>query len=280
MRLDFHKSAIVLAAGVVLAPVLASAGDGITTVRHPDGRIIFVNKENPEPAAAAATEGAPPKRLVYWSNTRHRWVPVPRPTGVAYRNARTAAEEVNAVVQQAPAQSAGDSRMPSLSPDLRAMASGRRISQTDVDAAVEAAAARHGVDPNLVRAIIKVESNYNPRAVSRKGAMGLMQLMPATARDLNVRNPYDVQQNVDGGVRHIKDLLDNFGGDVKLTAAAYNAGQGAVERNGGVPPYAETRAYVKRVTALYGNDNSHVSGTRTPIRKARDANGHWVFTNE
>ena len=282
MRLDFHRPAALLAAGLALMAVQAGGEDGIAATHHPDGRTIYVNAETPSnPGAPIAQEdAAPPARMVYWSNIHHRWVPVPRPTRAAYRSARTAAREVNALVQQAPAQSAGDSRMAQLSPDMRAMASGRRISQPEIDAAIDAAAARNGVDPNLVRAIIKVESNYNPHAVSRKGAMGLMQLMPGTARELQVSNPYDVQQNVDGGVRHIKNLLDNFNGDVRLTAAAYNAGQGAVERNGGVPPYKETREYVKKVTSLYGSNATQVQGTRTVIRKSRDADGHWVFTSE
>ncbi len=117
--------------------------------------------------------------------------------------------------------------------------------------AIEQAAARHNVDPNLVRAVVKVESNFNPNAVSRKGAMGLMQLMPSTARQLKVRNPFDPEQNVDAGVRHLKQLLESYGGDVKLTLAAYNAGAGAVARSSGVPHYAETQNYVRRITNLY-----------------------------
>ncbi|MBV8207611.1 MAG: lytic transglycosylase domain-containing protein, partial [Acidobacteria bacterium] len=112
---------------------------------------------------------------------------------------------------------------------------------------------RHSVDANLVRAVIKVESNFNPNAVSRKGAMGLMQLMPATARELNVSDPFDPEQNLEAGVRHLKSLLETNSGDVPRTLAAYNAGQGAVARSGGIPPYAETRNYVRQITHLYGS---------------------------
>jgi soluble lytic murein transglycosylase-like protein len=108
----------------------------------------------------------------------------------------------------------------------------------------------HGVDPMLVRALIQVESNYRPTARSRKGAMGLMQLMPSTARQYNVRNPYDPKANVSAGVKHLKALIDRWG--VELALAAYNAGEGAVEKFNGVPPYRETRNYVSRILALAG----------------------------
>jgi soluble lytic murein transglycosylase-like protein len=109
----------------------------------------------------------------------------------------------------------------------------------------------HGVDPMLVRALIQVESNYRPTARSRKGAMGLMQLMPSTARQYNVRNPYDPKANVAAGVKHLKALLDRWG-TVTLALAAYNAGEGAVEKFNGIPPYRETRNYVTRILALAG----------------------------
>ncbi|MGV3520333.1 lytic transglycosylase domain-containing protein [Luteitalea sp.] len=115
---------------------------------------------------------------------------------------------------------------------------------------IEAAASRHKVDPRLVHAVITVESRFQARARSRKGAMGLMQLMPATARDLQVRNPYDPATNIDAGVRHLRTLLDRF--DVRLAVAAYNAGAGAVQRFGGVPPFRETQAYVRQVLSLAG----------------------------
>jgi len=112
---------------------------------------------------------------------------------------------------------------------------------------IESAAAQYDVDPALVRAIIEVESGYEPEAVSPKGAMGLMQLMPETARQYGVRNPFDPKANIDAGTRHLRSLLDRY--DVSLALAAYNAGTAAVERFGGLPPYPETRAYVARVMA-------------------------------
>ncbi len=112
---------------------------------------------------------------------------------------------------------------------------------------IRAAATRHALAPELIESVILVESNFEARAVSRKGARGLMQLMPATAARLGVRNVFDVRQNVEGGVRHLRYLVDLYGGNLALALAAYNAGVDAVGRYGGIPPYAETRAYVQRV---------------------------------
>ncbi len=109
----------------------------------------------------------------------------------------------------------------------------------------------HGVDPMLVRALIQVESNYQPRAKSNKGAMGLMQLMPATAREYKVRNPYDPSANIAAGVKHLKALIDRMGA-VELALAAYNAGEGAVKKFNGIPPYRETRDYVTRILSIAG----------------------------
>jgi len=113
---------------------------------------------------------------------------------------------------------------------------------------VIAAAGRHDIDPAFVRAVIHAESAFNPMAVSNKGAQGLMQLMPATAAQYQVRDPYDPATNLEAGVRHLKGLLGRF--DLALALAAYNAGEGTVRRHGGIPPYPETRAYVGRVLAL------------------------------
>ena len=110
----------------------------------------------------------------------------------------------------------------------------------------------HGVDPMLVRALIQVESNYRPRAKSNKGAMGLMQLMPSTARQYKVRNPYDPTANIAAGVKHLKGLIDRMDGAIDMALAAYNAGEGAVKKFNGIPPYRETRNYVSRILSIAG----------------------------
>ena len=204
---------------------------------------IYVNESVPEPKHA--TQAAQPKRssLVYWSSKDNRWKPVPSAGTASMQAARSAAAEVSQYFTRESAQSAN-------AKIIAANARGHQASQEEIDASIVMAAARHNVDPNLVRAVVKVESNFNSNAVSRKGAMGLMQLMPSTARQLNVRNPFDPDQNVDAGVRHLKQLLENYGGDVNLTLAAYNAGSGAVARSAGVPHYAETQNYVRRITNL------------------------------
>ena len=118
---------------------------------------------------------------------------------------------------------------------------------------IAAASQAHGVDPMLVKALIQVESGYRPKARSPKGAVGLMQIMPATAREYKVRNPFDPKANIEAGVKHLRSLLERFGRErTELALAAYNAGPGAVERFNGVPPYRETRNYVARILALAG----------------------------
>lgn len=150
---------------------------------------------------------------------------------------------------------------------------------------VDAAAARNNLDPALVQAVIQTESNWNPFAVSRKGAFGLMQLLPSTAERYGVRDVFDPAQNVNGGTRYLRDLLDRFHGDLKKSLAAYNAGEQAVQRYGGVPKYPETRAYVQKVTKTYFQSGSprapELSADRqSPIRQVTDRGGRTVFTNE
>ena len=120
-----------------------------------------------------------------------------------------------------------------------------------LESVIQPAAAKYGLDPNLVAAVIWAESSGDPNAVSKKGAQGLMQLMPATARELGVGNVLDPEQNVDGGSHYLRRMLDEHDGDLSLALAAYNAGPEAVRKYGGVPPYRETRDYVERVLRVY-----------------------------
>jgi soluble lytic murein transglycosylase-like protein len=119
--------------------------------------------------------------------------------------------------------------------------------QAGMDAFIKKVAAKYNVSPDLVAAVIEAESEFNPRAVSRRGARGLMQLMPKTAKSLGVDDPFDPRENIEAGVRHLRALMDRFGDNLPLVLAAYNAGEVAVIKHRGVPPYRETRAYVKRI---------------------------------
>ncbi len=267
-------------AGCALLIPTTTYAQSITT-RDENGRKVYVNDDVPTVTVRGKT--IPAVRVVnyaYWSNKEHRWKPVPAPSPNILNAARYAAAEVKEFISAQPAGPKPASAK--VDPNYRRLAEGHVVTSAAIDQAIEEAAAKHNVDPNLVRALVKVESNFNPTAVSRKGAMGLMQLMPSTARELNVSNPFDPEQNVDAGVRHLKHLLESFNGDVGLSLAAYNAGQGAVQRNGGVPPFAETRNYVRRITSLYGRGDLGVAWSgpiRVPIHVTRDERGVLTFTN-
>ena len=132
-----------------------------------------------------------------------------------------------------------------------ARAVAKKVPREKLDEMIYISAVRHGVDPALVRAVVKAESDYDAQAVSVVGARGLMQLMPETARLMGVVDIHDPEQNIDGGTRYLTGLLDRFDWEVPLALAAYNAGEGAVRRHGGVPPYSETRDYVRKVLGYY-----------------------------
>jgi len=280
-------SLILLIPCVLQAETKTLVASGTITVSREKGRAVFSNDGAPVPAAKPLAEKAlpaangavsrdvneylaPPTRLMYWSNTEHRYKPVPHATPLAMKAAKSAVAEVDDYVSSNPTPSAN--------------LIGSSATPREVDSAIEQAARRHNVDANLVRALIRVESNFNSKAVSRKGAMGLMQLMPSTARQLKVTNPFDPDQNVDAGVRHLKKLLQDFNGNVKLSLAAYNAGAGAVHRSAGIPNYAETRNYVSRITSLYNSGDTSpfrgmIGAHYEPMRISRDSQGVLTVTN-
>lgn len=149
---------------------------------------------------------------------------------------------------------------------------------------VQETAHKHNVDPNLVSAVISTESNWNTSAISRKGALGLMQLVPETAQHFGAYNPFDPTQNVEAGVTYLSNLLERYNGDLPKALAAYNAGPRAVDRWGGVPDFRETREYVQKVTSSYFQPGSgHKSPWRAapkPIYRTTTDDGRVLFTNE
>jgi hypothetical protein len=257
-------------------PAVTQTG-AITSTTDDSGRKIYVNDDvengsSPSRISRGSSSSASRSPLVYWSVTERRFKPVPT-NGAVMRAARSAASEVSTYLGQK-----GGGKVQNYQRLNRA------FTQQDIDAAIDEAATRHHVDPSLVRSVVKVESNFNPNAVSPKGAMGLMQLMPSTARSLNVANPFDPAQNVDAGVRHLRKLLDSYGGNVSLSLAAYNAGSGAVARSAGVPHFRETQNYVRRITSLYQGGaaagSQVISGAaRNPVHVQRDDQGVLHFSN-
>ena len=138
-----------------------------------------------------------------------------------------------------------------LAPQARPRVRSQRKARRDYDSLIRQAGRHHGVNPALIKAVVHAESRFDATAVSHAGAQGLMQLMPGTARSLGVDDPFNPWQNIDGGTRYLRYLMARFEGDLNLTLAAYNAGEGTVRRYGGIPPYRVTRRYVQRVLDLY-----------------------------
>jgi hypothetical protein len=159
-------------------------------------------------------------------------------------------------------------------------------SPAKLDSIIDRVSSHYQVDPKLVHAMIRVESDYDPSAVSSKGAMGLMQLIPSTAQRFGVQNPFDPKQNIQGGVSYLKYLLHLFGGNLPLSLAAYNAGEERVIRSGGIPNIPETEHYVRAITHLYHSKNTGSAATATagrrqiaPIVRYVDSQGVIHFTN-
>lgn len=148
----------------------------------------------------------------------------------------------------------------------------------DIERIINAAARRHRIEASLIHAIVRTESNYNQRAVSPKGAVGLMQLMPATAAEYGVENIFNPSQNVEGGIRYLKDLIKLYNGKTDLVLAAYNAGQEAVKKYGGIPPFPETKSYIESVKKS-GYPKSRIM-TRTAIYSFYDKEGRLILTND
>ncbi len=161
-------------------------------------------------------------------------------------------------------------------PLLSLGAEGRLALRKKYDQFIQKVAYKYSIPPSLVHSIIRYESNYNSRAVSHKGAVGLMQLMPETAKEYGVKNLYDPAENIEGGIRYLKDLIKLYAGKTNLVLAAYNAGQEAIKKYGGIPPYPETRNYIRRIMGKYPRSTIR---TRTKIYEFYDDSGKLILTN-
>ena len=245
IRFRHWKSCLALLVGVVCSfHFTLQAAEDITGHRDATGRVVFVNETAPDTSSS--------------SNSGRR---------------------VLASASSEPSVSS-ESAAESKSFEGAVSAENGQAKSESVHSIIDEAASRHQIDPELVRAIVQVESNFNPYAVSPKGARGLMQLIPATARRFGVRNSFDPRSNLDGGLRYLKHLLGMFDGDLRLSLAAYNAGEEAVSRSRGIPPYRETQNYVRKIAELYPLRSMPTGVPPTPmIVKFVDSQGVVHFSN-
>jgi len=220
------RTAGMVAAGLCFLTVPLPAAERISAHLDASGRVVFVNEGTESPAPASKSSKSQSSRKVVASTAP-----------VAAAAASFSNLPAESQVTSPAAESVSD--LPS------------KLAPPDMDSIIEQAASKHQIDPDLVRAIVQVESNYDPYAVSPKGARGLMQLIPATAQRFGVANVFDPRANLDGGIRYLKYLLGMYGGDLQLTLAAYNAGENSVARSRGVPAYRETQNYIRKIGELY-----------------------------
>lgn len=259
----------VLAAVTWLAAPSQSCAQ-ITTTANEHGNLVFINTDSrvarngstissPSAPSQPTQAGVKPSAAETPAPAAHpAWPPLPPPSA----DESATSFETASSAPSAPAQ-----------PEER------------MDRIVREAAEHNNLDPALVKAVITTESGWNPRAVSNKGAVGLMQLIPETAQRFGVHNSFDPQQNVEGGSRYLKVLLDRYNGDLTKTLAAYNAGEHTVDLYRGVPAIRETQRYVQKVTNEYFRPGSNRNASlwtppRPPVRREVEADGKVVFTNE
>jgi len=236
----------------------------ITTDTNTSGRMVFVNSDSrARRTGSTISSPAPSQDAVEAPKPSPRWPTLPPPSAPLGIVAVDGAAPAALPVQAAPPVPSDDR----------------------LDRIVRAAAERNKVDPALVKAVISTESGWNAHAISPKGAVGLMQLEPSTAQRYGVYNSFDPAQNVEGGTKYLRSLLDRYNGDLTKSLAAYNAGERTVDLNDGVPAIPETQKYVRKVTDKYfqpgsGRNPDLWSPPRSPVRREVDSNGRVVFTNE
>jgi Transglycosylase SLT domain len=252
------KPAVAVLAVACWLSLAATSKAQITTTVDEHGKIVFINTD-PRPGRNGRSSRAPSEAAPSSLPARPAWPALPPPS-----------EPASEVPLEATAQP------PSFEPAQP---------EDRLDQIVREAAERNNMDPALVRAVISTESGWNPNAISPKGAVGLMQLIPETAQRYGVSNSFDPAQNVEGGTEYLKDLLAHYNGNLPKSLAAYNAGERMVDLRGGVPAIPETQRYVRKVTNAYfqpgaGRSPSLWSPPRPPVRREVDSDGRVVFTNE